>query len=75
MTNKSEHFGKPSKKTALRDQLKDLARVHESSLMAICGASSIKLLTARSRGTFGNSFVRMLSRIGTSIRMHASIWP
>ena len=32
MTNKSEHFGKPSQKTALRDQQKDLARAHESSL-------------------------------------------
>ena len=46
MTNKSEHFGKPSKKTALRDQLKDLAKMHDSSLMAIYGASLIKLLTA-----------------------------
>ena len=28
MTHKAEHFGKPTKKTALRDQLRDLAWVH-----------------------------------------------
>ena len=74
MTNKSEHFGKPSWKTAPRDQPKDLARVHESSLMAICGASSIKLLTAWRRSTVRESFVGTVIEIEASISMHTWIW-
>ena len=56
-------FWQTVQETAMRDLLKDLAKEHDSSLMAIYGASLIKLLTAGSRSTFGNSFVRLLSRL------------